>query len=131
MAIRKRRNSASLGRVRIALARLLAAQGIEVDPANLWCQQGAYRSPKWDLARWGGDGVWAGNPYNLTDPIHGSPCVGSQVHVSSWSTMTECVRYGIEVSPDRYNGWWMTDVDPATPPTPSAPPAPPAPPTEK
>lgn len=63
------------------LSALLAEKGIEIKPYDLDTQQGAYRSVLWDLARWFGSATYKGRRLN----------------VCSWCTMTDCVRYGIDI----------------------------------
>lgn len=94
------------GRVREKLAELLAEKGLIVSPYDLWTQEGAYRSRYWDLARWGSsEARWKdgkdpdGKPYHLT------------VRLSSWSTMSDCVKYGIEIGED--DGWRHVAVESA------------------
>lgn len=85
------RRSDQIGRVREKLAALLLAEGIDIDPFNLMWQDGAYATAHWDCCKWSGHGVSLGR----------DDCpAGISVHVSSWDTMTECARYGIELSHD-------------------------------
>src|SRR4051812_8298642 len=89
------------GRIRERLAALLAAKGLVVVPRDLWTQEGGYRHRHWDLARWGtSDARWEGGK-----APDGTPW-GMTVHVSSWSTMTECVRHGIEMGKEDRFGMW-------------------------
>lgn len=93
MARRKNggRRSNKVGRVREKLAALLLAEGIDIDPRDLSWQDGAYATVQWDCAKWFGDGKSVGR----------SDCPdGFSVRISSWSTMTECARYGIDLSHD-------------------------------
>lgn len=83
------------GRTRLRLCRLLLRHGIIVEPEDLWTQEGGYRSRHWDLARWGSYHAWwkdgktpDGNPWS------------HEFHISSWSTMTDCLKYGIGVGVD-------------------------------
>jgi hypothetical protein len=77
------------GRVKWRLSELLRAAGIEVSPYDFWTQDGGYRHRNWDLARWGAhDAKWI-------DPINK---YSGTLHVYSWDTMTDCVRYGINLS---------------------------------
>jgi hypothetical protein len=72
------------GRVRVRLAAVLLRDlGVVVDPGDLWCQEGGYRSLHWDLARWGA--------YNVTwaDPAKHKKAVHS---ICSWDRMTACLR---------------------------------------
>lgn len=80
------------GRTRIRVADLLAERGLIVSPYDLWVQEGGYRHRYWDLARWGtNEARWEDG----RDP-DGKERTG-KVFVSSWSTMTECVQWGIEI----------------------------------
>ncbi|MBI6727188.1 hypothetical protein YA0089_26600 [Pseudomonas viridiflava] len=45
---------------------------------KLWLQEPSYRGQKWDLAKWGGHATTA----------------NGEIHFSSFSTMSECVRTG-------------------------------------
>lgn len=69
------------GRVRKRIAELLQAQGFDVEAEDLDTQEGAYRGPHWDLARWFANCEKDGKP----------------VYIYSWDTMTDCVRHGLEV----------------------------------
>ncbi len=93
------------GRTRWTLARLLRESGLEVDPHDLWVQEGFYR--RCDVARWGAFNVrFTGN---VTPD--GTTYVGTCI-VSSWSTMSRCVRHGILVSKaERYGGWNEVSVE--------------------
>lgn len=72
-----------MGRVREKLHSLLEAEGfsaIEIAPA-----MGHYRSsPYSDVHRWDGSAIKAGDHVRTS--------------VYSWDTMTDCAKYGIEVS---------------------------------
>lgn len=69
------------GKIKIKLTEMLQDVGISVSPYDLWVQEGAYRS--WDLARWGGyHATYQNRQFNLT----------------SWDTMTMCVKNGIIIS---------------------------------
>lgn len=80
-----------VGRVRERLAALLeeAIPTATFDPADLDSQIPIYANPKWDCCSWYGDGK--------------DRETGLGVHVSSWNTMTECVRRGITVSQDPHH----------------------------
>ncbi len=70
------------GKIKHKLLRLLNEAGLDIPDVDcFWVQMGGYRHRFWDLARWGAD--WG---------VNGS-CY-------SYSTMTECVKYGLEVSRD-------------------------------
>lgn len=92
LKLRKARAKDGHGPVAKALrARLVplieAAAGEEVEELFLWVQPLAYRGPKWDLACWGGHATLKGTP--------------AQVTVSSWATMTDCVRAAhLKLEPD-------------------------------
>lgn len=89
------------GRIRWALSELLLTKGLIVSPYDLWTQEGGYRRHTWDLARWGSSHArWA----NGIDPDGNQ--WGMEVHLSSWSTMTQCVRNGIEISKFDSFGLW-------------------------
>lgn len=100
------------GRIRIRLAELLLDKGIVVSPYDLWTQEGGYRHMTWDLARWGS--------YEATFPNGITPdgsTFHGKVHLSSWSTMTDCVRFGIEVfKEDKFGIWNWVCVERAEPP---------------
>lgn len=72
------------GRIRTKLAQMLeewlAARGIYevVDPRDIWQQPPCDRGPKCDYATWGWSSGQGGT------------------EISSWNTMTECVKRGIE-----------------------------------
>jgi len=87
------------GRIRERIAALLAEKGLIVSPYDLWVQEGGYRHRHWDLARWGTNHArWK----DSRDPDGNER--KHDVHVSSWSTMTECVRWGIEIG--KFDGSW-------------------------
>ena len=69
------------------LVHLLELAGFHVDIDDIWTQKGDYRKKMWDLA------VWGAHPVFRDDG-------GRHCQVYSWSTMTECVRYGITVRQD-------------------------------
>jgi hypothetical protein len=74
-----------VGRTRERLAEVILRDlGLVVDPADLWMQEGFYRSRYHDLARWGS--------YDAHDPKD-PPAI--KTHIASWDTMTECVRRGV------------------------------------
>lgn len=95
------------GRIRWRLSELLLAKGLIVSPYDLWTQDGGYRHRHWDLARWGSnharfvDGLAPdGSPWDL------------DVHLSSWSRMTDCVRFGVEIGKeDECGTWWWVGVE--------------------
>jgi hypothetical protein len=94
-----------VGRIRRRLAALLAEQGLIVDPADLWVQESGYRGRKWDLARWGSNHArWRDG----IDQLTGKP-YAYDIHLSSWSKMTDCVRHGISIGPD--NPHWCVSVE--------------------
>ena len=51
-------------------------------PDDLWTQRGDYRKARWDLARWGAT-IRKGR---------------ADRSVCSWSTMTQCVRHGFDIT---------------------------------
>lgn len=82
----KKRDKSQPGRIQLALCRKLQAAGIPIPNAEcLWSQHGGYRGRHWDLARWGAD---------FRDES------GHHWTLSSWCTMTDCVRYGVRWSKD-------------------------------
>jgi hypothetical protein len=74
------------GRYRRRLAELLEAAGFDVNADELDTQEGAYRGPHWDLARW--------FAHCYRD--------GKQVYLYSWNTMGECVKYGVTIGDLQY-----------------------------
>lgn len=85
----KRRTQHTIGRTRIRLAARLSKAHTEregivfnIAPEDLWVQQGAYRHLAWDLARWGCDVV---------------PLRGRRFTISSWDTMSACLKHGFEI----------------------------------
>lgn len=80
---RKKRDKSQPGRIQVALCNKLQAAGIPIPNAEcFWIQQGGYRHHHWDLAKWGAD---------FRDEQGRFWCI------HSWSTMTECVRYGFDI----------------------------------
>lgn len=69
------------GKIKIKLTEMLKELGVSVSSYDLWVQEGAYRQA--DCARWGG--------YNATYN-------NQRFQLTSWDTMTSCVRYGIAIS---------------------------------
>jgi hypothetical protein len=96
---RKRFNSRKdhIGRVRWKLFEMLTEHFSIRTPEDLWMQEGAYRSRYWDLARWGAD--WRDEK-------------GVYWRVFSWSTMSDCVRYGFEFEPDGVNAFEISSRKP-------------------
>lgn len=94
------------GRTRVRLAELLAGCGLIVEPGELWTQEGANRHSS--AARWGTHRArWKDG--RTPD---GSTC-GELVTVSSWDTMTDCVRHGVGVrrdGPSWNQSWRVVDV---------------------
>ena len=83
------------GKIRWKLADLLAEKGLIVSPYDLHTQEGGYRYHTWDLCRWYTcDARWKDGRTPDGD-LWTMP-----VHLSSWSTMTNCVKHGIEVAKD-------------------------------
>ena len=69
------------GRVRRRLAQLLEDAGFDITADELDTQEGAYRGPHWDLARW--------FAYCYLD--------GKRVYIYSWDTMGDCIKHGISI----------------------------------
>lgn len=68
---------------------------------------GAWRTnQRLDVNRWEGSGRTAG----FLDQPH-----GIRVSFHSWSTMTDCLRYGFDAEPGR--SWWQIDVSARAPTT--------------
>jgi hypothetical protein len=78
-----KRFSAREGRLKTKLRALLLCEGFDCD--FFWEQQGYFRihGVECDIASWGVYAWFAGQPVSL----------------HCWETMTECVKYGITVSP--------------------------------
>lgn len=95
------------GRTRTALSALLARHGVLVDPCDFWVQEGAYRHVTWDLARWGSyEARWA------SGQAPDGRAWSSKFHVSSWSTMTDCVRHGVVINKeDKFGTWAWVSVE--------------------
>lgn len=73
------------GRIAMKLAKILQDAGVPIPDATcFWIQQGGYRHRYWDLARWGAD--WKADHQFW--------------RLYSWSTMTNCVQYGIVLDYD-------------------------------
>ena len=95
------------GRIRIRLSEILLANGIIVAPEDLWTQEGSYRHTLSDLARWGTSSA----KWILGVTPDGTPLAAS-FSISSWSTMTRCVRHGISLSKeDKYGSWYQVSVE--------------------
>lgn len=78
------------GRVRKKLAEMLERQGLIIDPQHIDAQEGPlYRNPGNDLARWFCCAAWRADLV----PERGLVC-----SVHSWDRMSDCVRYGFELS---------------------------------
>lgn len=79
--VKRRWDQRTVGSVKLRLFKKLTAASIPIpSPDCLWCQQGGYRNKNWDLALWGAD--FQDNK-------------GTFWKIHSWSTMTDCVKYGI------------------------------------
>lgn len=79
-----------MSRIRDRLADLLAVEGFKVHPDDLRPVQGRERSDfRFDIYRWTGHGVAINHPKFSYSHVN--------VSFESWSTMTDCVRYGITV----------------------------------
>ena len=122
LKIRRPRGPRGTGKTRIKLAARLLEKGILVDPADIWEQLGNYRHGTWDVVRWGSNKArWA-----TVDP-RGRDHAGRCITLSSWSTMGDCVRYGVEFSDfnshaDGGADWNHVDLSDAKPlPTKAAP----------
>lgn len=91
-----------VGRIRKRLSEMLAAHGLLIEPQHLQTQDGPlYRNPGNDLARWDGLAHWKESLIQER---------GLVCHLSSWDKMADCVRFGFELSPDKYQGWRYADV---------------------
>ena len=93
-----------VGRTRERLAELLnvAIPDAEFYPEDLRSNNPYYSSRYFDGCSWDGDGR------RLTD--------GLGIHVSSWSTMRECVRYGLDVGmEDGPFSWAVESLPPPKP----------------
>ena len=79
----------TVGKIRYLLAELLEAviPTVTFLPEDLNSQIPIYANPIWDCCSWYGTGK--------------DKETGLGVRVSSWDTMTKCVRNGIEVTQDR------------------------------
>lgn len=72
--------------VREKLAHLLRLAGLRCQAENLWPAQGSWRTDRrLDTYPWEGQATNA---------------AGMLVNLSSWDTMSDCVRYGITLAPD-------------------------------
>ncbi len=80
------RRAERIGRVRDRLSEMLAEHDILIAPDDLRTNR-YYQTKYFDGCSWTGDGRRAD---------------GSSVHVWSWDTMTELVRYGFELDNDPY-----------------------------
>ncbi len=81
-----------IGRIKWKLFDLLQDAGLDIiTPENFWMQQGGFRHHHWGLACWGAD--WRDDKNHILGSCH------------SWSTMTECVRYGIAIRLDDPHSW--------------------------
>lgn len=78
-----RRRLGEPGRLKIRLAELLQAEGFDISEYDLDDPKGYWRSAA-DCYRWEGTGKHPDFEKLM-------------VIVSSWETMTQCVRYGIEI----------------------------------
>ncbi len=86
-----RRRRGEPGRLKIRLAELLQAEGFEFSEYDLRDTKGYYRSsPYSETVRWEG----GGKTKDFGD---------LRIVILSWETMTNCVRFGIEV--------WHDDMD--------------------
>lgn len=91
-----------VGKVRRKLSAMLAAHGLLIEPQFLDVQDGALcRAPGNDLARWFGLAHWRAD-------LRGER--GLICYLSSWDKMTDCVRHGFELLPDRLEGWRQVEV---------------------
>lgn len=102
-----------IGRVRVKVAELLRALGLDVEPEAIWMQEGFYRSRYHDLARWGVQARWLGNPAGLKDERRGEPRVGQFVSLYSYALMADCARHGLTLSADHLQGWSFVEIDAA------------------
>lgn len=83
-----------IGRIRIALARLLEDQGITVSPEDLWPVRGYWAQRRQGCYLWSGLGTLSGDiavgaDWNLVK--------GLKATLFSWDSMGDCVRLGIRV----------------------------------
>lgn len=83
--------SNKIGRIRIKLAEMLNELFPEwhFEPEDLWSQTPIYATKQFDCCRWGANGA-----------IKDKPHLG--VSISSWNTMTECVKSGISYTDKDY-----------------------------
>lgn len=85
-------SSRRVGRTRIKLAQMLAAQGYTVQPDALHSNIPYYATVEFDGCSWDGWG------WRTADTERGD---WNRVHFTSWDRMTELVRYGFELTVDR------------------------------
>lgn len=80
------------GRVKVRLAEMLRAAGFYLEPDDLEDSKGYWRMPQQDVMRWD---AWAFSG-------------GRTVHICSWSTMSDCVRRGIDdIEQDEDGVYWV------------------------
>ncbi len=81
-----------MGRCRERLKKMLLKLGFDVEFFAL--PQGWYRTnTRADVYRWE---AWATHPVEGANP--------GRVHLYSWSTMTDCLRHGIDTKRDQRDG---------------------------
>jgi hypothetical protein len=86
--MRRYKKRKQVGRTKEKLSDLLYSMGFDVPAESL---HRIYGTDKMDLARWGGYGeLLEKGQYGYT----------VKVYTYSWSTMTDCVRYGMSYSRD-------------------------------
>ncbi len=93
------RSKNTVGRVREKLAALLLAEGFDIDPFDLRWADGQNSHVTEDCVRWD---VYVSNCTRSDCPSI-PPSV--KVYISSWDTMTLCVRKGIVVARDPDTPW--------------------------
>lgn len=108
----RRKQSNDPGRVRWRLAELLRSKGLVIDAYDLRPALGAYRSsPYHDVHRWD---AWclAGtvSVEHLNNHSMRSYQPDEQIHLTSWDTMTDCIKNGFELSILSGDGPTQVDV---------------------
>jgi hypothetical protein len=98
-----------IGRIRENIAYMMTKLGLPIQPHKIWIQEGAYRSVHWDLARWGFHTRWTkGTTVDKMDSKR--PCITQPVTIYSWDKMSNCLKYGFELSPCPRDGWSFVEV---------------------
>lgn len=93
-------------KLRTKLASMLRAKGLIIEPEDIRPALGHYRSSRYaDVYRW--DAWCVTRDFAIPDATYPN---GIRINLASWDTITDCVRYGFELSNLSGDSSWQIDA---------------------